>query len=294
MIKKPSNLINFIAIGPGKSGTSWIFELFDEHPEICVSSAKETLFFEEYYYKGTQWYHRFFNHHSREKAIGEVSNTYVFSALAAQRIHDYNPDMKLISTLRNPVDRTFSHYLFLLRNGEQGSFEKVIKQHPDLVERGLYFKHLSAYLKHFSKEQLLCLLFDDLKKDARTYSRKLFNFLELDDLGESEVFDKKVLPASQARNRILAKAAKSSAELVRKMGFPDIITKVKNSSISNMLYKPYSKDDLPTMSEESRGYLKQYFTEDITKLSDLLDQDLVKLWLGQTKFVETKQDQALL
>src|SRR5699024_6986823 len=117
-------LPNFLVIGPGKSGTTWIYHALKDHPEICLSSAKETLFFETQFDRGIDWYTNFFSHCNGEtNAVGEVSNTYIFCEGAPRRIKTINSEMKLITCLRNPVERTFSHYLFLIRGGQiTGSF----------------------------------------------------------------------------------------------------------------------------------------------------------------------------
>jgi len=281
-MRENKKLPNFIVIGPGKSGTSWIYSILNQHPEVCVSSAKETLFFEEYYEKGFAWYAKFFkNCQTYHKAIGEVSNTYIFSPFTPLRIYNFNPKIKLISTLRNPVDRAFSHYLFHLRNGKiEGEFEKAIKEYPDLIQRGLYYKYLSTYLQYFSLEQILILFFDDLQKNPLEYSSKIFEFLEINNLTETKALTKKVLGASKPRSKILARSVKQAAQIIRKIGFPELITQVRASPLSKLLYQPYRKDEYPQINPETRQRLNEYYRNDVKSLSSLLGKDLESLWLS--------------
>jgi len=275
------NLPNFIVIGPGKSGTTWIYNLLKNHPQICISSAKETLFFEDYYHKGFKWYSKFFKHCKSKTAIGEVSNTYIFSSLAAKRIWVFNPKIKLISCLRNPIDRTFSHYLFLLRNAEvNGTFEEVLVKRKDLLDRGMYSKHLSKYLKYFPKEQILILLYDDLKYDPKRFAKKIYNFLNVDDGYYPENSDKKILAASKPRIKLLAKLTKKGAQLTRRIGYPSIVTKFKTSLLPNFLYKQYSKNNYPVLDPHTREKLKEHFYDDIKKTSDIIGLDLTTIWLS--------------
>jgi len=274
-------LPNFIVIGPGKSGTTWIYNLLKNHPQICVSSAKETLFFEDFYHKGLDWYSKFFKNCKNKVAIGEVSNTYIFSSLAAKRIWEFNPKIKLISCLRNPIDRAFSHYLFLLRNAEvNGTFEGVLVKRKDLLDRGMYSKHLSKYLKYFPKEQILILLYDDLKYDPKRFAKKIYNFLNVDDGYYPENSDKKILAASKPRIKLLAKLTKKGAQLTRRIGYPNIVTKFKTSLLPNLLYKQYSKNNYPVLDPHTREKLKEYFYDDIKKTSDIIGRDLIKIWLS--------------
>lgn len=279
-----NNLPTFIGIGAGKSGTTWLYSILNQHCEICMSSAKETLFFEDYYDRGFNWYSSFFKECNRHKAIGEISNTYIFSSLVPARIYEFNPTTQLIATLRNPVDRAFSHYLFHYRNAQiEGSFEEAITQYPDLIERGLYFHYLSNYLEYFKREQILILLFDDLKNNPVTLARKIFNFLGVDpEWATPELVQTKRLPASKPRSKGLAKIVKGVALMMRQSGLPQAITaitKIKNSPIVDLLYTPYSPNEYPQMACETREKLNDYFRDDIKKLSQLVERDLESLWL---------------
>src|SRR6056297_562433 len=109
--KKEFN-IDFIGIGAQKAGTSSIFHFLKEHPEICTSSKKEIHFFDkEYnYLKGIKFYRKFFNNCSSKNIKGEFTPRYIYHPKVAQRIKKYFPDVKLIVSLRNPIERAISHY----------------------------------------------------------------------------------------------------------------------------------------------------------------------------------------
>jgi hypothetical protein len=269
----------FIAIGPGKSGTTWIYNVLALHPEVGMSSAKETLFFEDYFHKGPEWYARFFKHCAGARAVGEVSNTYVFSPLAAERIHAFRPDMQIISSLRNPVDRAFSHYLFLLRNGDvEGSFESVLERRPDLVERGFYSRHLAPYLARFGRERVAILVFERLHRDPYGFARRIYEFLGVDPHFSSPLFEERAMEAAQARSRPLAQAAKLGAKLVRRAGYPELITRVRNTIVSRLLYRAYARDDYPRMNASTRDRLQTVFRGEVQRVSELVDEDLGKVW----------------
>jgi hypothetical protein len=42
--------IDFIGIGAGKAGTTWVSEMLDTHPEICMSEPKELNYSNEFAY----------------------------------------------------------------------------------------------------------------------------------------------------------------------------------------------------------------------------------------------------
>ena len=68
--------------------------LLARHPQVTMASVKETCFFNDHHARGTDWYHELFPTPPWRQAVGEVSNTYLFSPEAALRARDYNPGMR--------------------------------------------------------------------------------------------------------------------------------------------------------------------------------------------------------
>lgn len=275
---------NFIVVGPGKSGTSWLYQVLGAHHQVCMSSAKETLFFETEYHRGLQWYQKFFRSCGIDRcqhAIGEISNTYIFHPAAAERIAHHFPDMKIVVTLRNPVDRAFSHYLFLRRRGEiGGSFEDALKQRPDLLDRGQFSRHLRTFDDFFPREQIQVLLYDDLKTSAPQYAADLFRFLGVGPLHREEVLEQHVLGASRARSVAAAKLGVGVASLIRRCGFPEWVTRVKNSRASQLFFAPIDRQAYPRMDQETRRRLVDHFRDDAEQLNRRLQRPVSSLWYG--------------
>src|SRR3989339_1804269 len=102
--------VDIIGIGVQKSATTWLYTCLSEHPEIRCSSKEEMNYFDDSlsYSKGFEWYHAHFKFGAWKTA--EYSPTYFYDKNVPARIHTYNPDSKLILSLRNPIERAFSHY----------------------------------------------------------------------------------------------------------------------------------------------------------------------------------------
>ena len=96
---------NFLHIGPGRTGSKWLHKVMQAHPEIYVPRIADLYFFDriENYRKGNNWYLEYFGHVNPviHKAVGELSHDYLSSADAAKRIFKFNPEMKLLITVRN-------------------------------------------------------------------------------------------------------------------------------------------------------------------------------------------------
>lgn len=272
---------NFLFIGPDKSGSTWLYNVLSQHPDCYVPAIKDIYYFDQQYKRGMDWYRSFFSAVSPQyDAVGEFSHDYLFSEVAARRIARDLPSVKLMTCLRNPVERSFSQYLFFIRSGlTRQPFEKAIKKFPQLIDNSLYFKHLSVYFRHFRRSQLGIFLFDDLKADPQGFACKVFKFLEL-PFSAAVDYGKKVLPASRPRNYLLAGLAKEGANLARALGLLELVGMVKTSRLVQLLYKPYDQNDRPTLHPETKHFLRELFAPDIQSLEYLLETDLSH-WLSQ-------------
>lgn len=271
----------FLGIGPGKAGTTWMYGLLDAHPEVCMSPAKETLYFTREFDRGRDWYLSFFEGAEAYPASGEFSNTYVFSEEAPGRVRDYRADMQLITCLRHPVDRAFSHYLWLVRNGElEGEFGEALEVRPDLLTRGLYGRHLSRWLDHFPREQLLVLPFWQLEDDSRAFARRIFRFVGVDPEFWPDVAEGRALGAARPRSWWLARIAKLGARAVRRLGLPGAVQAVKSSPVVHLLWEPYGDEEKPEVDPDLRVRLRRQVADDVRRLTDLTGIDFAARWLG--------------
>lgn len=268
-------LPNFLYLGPDKSGSSWLFEVLHQHPDCYVPDCKDVYFFDEHYAKGLDWYASFFaDAPERAIAVGELSHAYLFSADVADRIKRDLPGVRLMTSLRHPVDRCYSHYLYLVSSGlVTTSFAETIANRPGLTRSSYYAKPVAEYLKRFGPEQFKVLFFDDLQQDPRAYAARVYEFLGL-AFNDNFDYDKKVRPARQPRNYWLARLAKLGAISARKLGMVRAVGAVKHSFVARMLYKPYKKEEIPRMDPEVRAQLIKRYTPDVLELQDLLKVDL--------------------
>ncbi len=204
-------LPNFLLIGPGRTGTTWSTKCLMLHPDIYMPRCKSTKFFSDNYDRGREWYESLFQGWSGERAVGEASVGYLPRAEAPARIHELIPDVKLIATVRHPVDRAYSSYGRLAAFAKKGdpnygiSFEQKIENTPRLINEGYYAEHLKRYLQYFPKEQILVLFHDDMQSDPKGFLREIYQFLGVDTEFEAPVLDQKINATStlRARSRVL-------------------------------------------------------------------------------------------
>lgn len=274
---------NFLIIGAGKSGTSSLHEYLNQHPEIFMSPYKEPMYFrygfgsekideeEKSYVKQLfdteDKYLQLFKDVRNEKVVGESSVTYLANPVCASRIKKFNPKMKLLTILRNPVERAFSFYKMSVRMGlEKTSFAKAVneelagKRENDIqLRRYLYmcksYDPVKVYKNHFDQRNFRVCLYEDLKCLDRFF-KELFDFLEIDNsvkINTDIKYNKSSLmpyhPFFRSLNLLLRKHPSIYPEYLKK------------------LY-------LPKMSEELRSCLLDYFKQDTKNLQGLIGRDL--------------------
>ena len=132
------SLPNFIIIGSPKSGTTSLFNYLIQHPDIVGITRKEPHFFNISYSKNLNWYKMYFPTKSQlisNKITGEATPSYFIDPFVPKRIFSVLPDIKLILLLRNPIDRSFSHYKHSFKDGfENLSFENAIAAEEKRLE----------------------------------------------------------------------------------------------------------------------------------------------------------------
>lgn len=213
---------NFLIIGAPKCGTTSLASILDQHPGCCMSRPKEVSFFQDKignksnlnYGKGWDWYAKAFTHYNGEKVIGEATPSYanrVQSPKTAKRIFDFNPNMKIIYMVRNPLDRQISewkmeYFWFLSKTypnmedtywaskGFGYWMEKQFETENWSISK--YNYQIEVYKKYF--KDILITFLEDWKIDQSREVTKIFDFLELED--NTELVKSNVNNSSEERN----------------------------------------------------------------------------------------------
>ncbi len=101
---RPIRWPDFVYIGVSRAGSTWLYQVLAEHPDIAMPRAKEIQFFDKNYHRGARWYGDFFAATPRGKLTGEIWHDYFLDAQVAGRMRAHCPGVKIIATLREPAD----------------------------------------------------------------------------------------------------------------------------------------------------------------------------------------------
>lgn len=192
------NLPNLVMIGAMKCGTTSLHQYLNLHPQIRMSGLKELDFFvkEKNWPRGIRWYRSHFGEPA--DILGESSPNYtkypMFSGVA-ERMSQVLPTAKLIYLVRDPVQRTLSHYLHQYTNrAEQQELEAALADlsSSHYVASSRYAMQLEQFLPYYSLDQILILSLEDLASHRRHTLQRVFRFLEVetpfDHPGFSQIF----------------------------------------------------------------------------------------------------------
>ncbi len=182
MNKQIEKRISFIVIGAMKSGTSYLANNLEQHPDISFCREKEPHYFskEKINASTLEKYHQLFDFSKLQQ--GEASTTYTFypeyNKDVAKDIYTYNPNIKLIYIVRAPLDRISSDYMHLYsRKYTHLEFNEAIRKVPGIIDRTKYNSHIQRYLQYFNRDQLLVLKYEELNSEPEFTFNQITSFL---------------------------------------------------------------------------------------------------------------------
>ncbi|MDO5980111.1 sulfotransferase domain-containing protein [Flavivirga spongiicola] len=277
---------NLFIPGAAKSGTSTLHSLLDLHPDICMSKQKEPVYwdspeFNNFNLKKKKWYsNQFYN----KKAIffGESTTSYMFfpNYIINLKAH-YKAPPKFIFILRNPIDRCYSHYWWIVGLGlEKRKLAQAIDQDlsrtlkpynyfPDYYYHfSLYGKWLIPFFENFDKKNIKIITLENLKHRRLETLNECFMFLGLKELDEiPKIILNKTSKLKYPRlYHFNLKILKGKFTNIIKFFIPN---QIKDKLKSLEFLKNKKPFNYPKISKEERLTLQLLFQEDVKALKKL-------------------------
>lgn len=293
---------NFFIVGAARSGTTTLDRCLSQHPEIYMAPRKEVNFFSAHHFPRTgpgderinrevirdiHQYTQLFARVAGEKAVGESTVFYLCFPDTAERIAQLVPGAKIIVVLRDPVDRAYSAYLHLLRNGRENlCFEEALRAEEERRQKGyepmwwykglgLYNEQVKHYLDVFGRQRVKVLLYEELFANPEQALRDVFVFLGVDKdavIDSSLHFNPGGMPQSRKLYSFLDKFIAEPGPLEKRVKslLPSHLRTRYANKVMSMLLRPVP------MNRKAQALLKAYFAEDVSRLEELLGRDLCR------------------
>jgi hypothetical protein len=300
-MKKPN--INLFIVGAAKSGTTSLYNYLNQHPDVffprvkepnyysniesedpsVYHTPKEGVFYHNKIIKDEAVYFSLYSTSDKFKIIGDSSPSYLWDTEASKRIYSDFPDAKILIILRNPVMRTFSHYLMNLKSGTETetNFLKALKRDEKInpkvwgdgkvwlyKELGMYYKQVKNYFDTFKNENIKVIIYEEFFKDVEQGLFDVFEFLEIEpnqNINYNEIHNKYSAPKNSLSKYVLQN--KTNLGFIRNIA-PN---KLKTFLNKNVFYKDAEK---PEFDRDALTYLHNVFIDDINKLEVLLNKKL--------------------
>lgn len=306
-----SKKIDFVIAGEPKSGTTALFQVLSQHPEICASNPKEPHYFATDHHRESDSFHGkpvfFYNRtpedfgkmfaHAKngERVFGEASTGYLYSREAAANIHKHNPKTKIIIMLREPVsfihslhmqyanetvesERDFAAALKLesLRKKDWSFVPKNVRCPSYLYysERYKYAEQVKRFLDKFPKEQILVLTNEEFYMDSFGFYQKVLEYLEVEPNFKPDF--------SLTKNNQQARFIWFN-RIIHHPSIKPKLQKLMQTKLYSYIQKPVNKillrqQQRTPIPQNLKEKLHQKAAPEVDKISNLLDRDFTKVW----------------
>ena len=295
------NKPNFLIVGVARCGTTSLYYYLKQHPQIGFSKIKEPKYFSSIHLNiphngpGDNTvdakiiteefkYYELFNGLVNFKVIGEASSDYFFyHKYTIQAIKEKLGDVKIIVCLRNPIERAYSAYNNLVRDGrEYLTFDQAIDQEEIRISDnwdwmwaykygGLYAEGLADFIANFS--QVKVIFTEELYKNPIKELESIFDFLDVDRCTSINV-ETKYSHSGKPKNWLIKLFTNRNNKIsywLREFFLKKIPRKYLEKAASKMFHKD-------KIDSETRKKLHYFFKSDISKLEKLVNKNL-KHWI---------------
>jgi len=303
-------LPNFFIIGAAKAGTTTLYKLLNQHPQIYLPFAKETSFFsnDNFYRKGIKWYSdTYYKRKENYTARGDATPHYLYwSEKVAPRIYEiYKPRPPyFLVIVRDPVRRAYSFYWQVVREGKENlTFREALEREDERLRAhieslktsgamtwgyyrgGCYASLLQPFLDRFPQQRFLFLLQEDLRDNFEETVKRTLAFLGVD--ANYPISPAISNAASLPRNRDLHRWLRQPSLL--KEPFKRLVPYRLRHQIKDRLIKANLElYRYPPLEDEIAQVLRSRYYDEIVHLEILIKRDLSH-WLP-TRYKQKNKD----
>lgn len=272
--------VSFIGLG-SHTAAPLLYSYIAEHPQVCLP-LKATSFFSsaKVYAEGVNWYESQFGPCPPGNVRGELSHTYLMNSQAASLIAKTYPNAKLLAVIDDPLMSVRVEYVEAItahRIAPAVSLAEFLKKNPEVLLRARYGRQLVHYFSFYAPTDLLVLLAADVRADELKSVHTTYEHLGLDtSFVPLTLRHLVVVEEDEKKKPGRIKRAYRFLKGVVKTRYHALMVKLKPKKIKTETAAELARR-VP-LSPELEVFLKDYFREDVAKLSSLLHRNLSVEW----------------
>ncbi len=276
--------VDFIVLGAMKSGTTTLFQILNRHSQVAFCTRKECDFFskEDNWSDNLDKYRQYFPGEIEGKMVGEASTSYTAYPHYNKRIwsdlKEFNPDLRLIYIMRDPIDRCISHYMhFFTRRYTKLPPDQAIFEIPEIIGRSKYFMQIDPYLQYFGEERVKLLLLEEFKRDPKAGARDIFNFLGLAQ-------EDTVVEGSRSNPGIDNGRVHHKTDKLFKFLYENRLGKSVHRIVPSRIRKmgaslvTHSLSSRPVLGDDTLEYIVRSTISDVRQIESLLGVERIECW----------------
>ncbi|MFO7888725.1 MAG: sulfotransferase [bacterium] len=185
--------VNLFIVGVNKAGTTWLYHLLKNHPDVQFSSQKELNYFDTQYPAGLKDYHSCFDFSLEKKYFAEGTPSYVRSDKTAVKIKEYNPEAKIIIMLRDPIKRLLSQFYFRKQIGkipEKLTLEQAITGKDDIIVSDSHYENfVPLWIKNYRKDTIKIISMEEALDNKKKFWHEIQKFLGIQEVPMPEIIN---------------------------------------------------------------------------------------------------------
>lgn len=226
---------DFLVVGSKRGGTTSLWEYLRAHPGVMpmlptAEKIKGVYFFDEQYARGERWYLSHFpTRRQRDRlaarlgyqpVAGEATPYYLYHPLAPYRAKALCPGAAVIAVLRNPIERSFSHWKERSNHTESLPFMEALlaeeertegaelrirtdpthvsfpHRHQSYVDQSRYSVMLERWFEAYGPDNVLVEAAEDFYADPRTFLDQVTDRLGIPPIGDVDLSPRNAEPSA--------------------------------------------------------------------------------------------------
>jgi hypothetical protein len=297
---------DFFIVGHPKSGTSALYRMLRDHPQLHMPRKEPSYFVPELlegrrYPHGIEEYEQLFATAEPGQLVGEATTWYLWSQTAAARIAEVKPDARIVAILREPASFLRSLHLQFLRTdveSERDLARALAKEDERRTGRGLprnstrpqlllysehvrYVEQLERYRDAFGAERMLVLIYEDFRAGNEATVREVLRFLRVDESLPVEAVEAN--PSVGMRSTRANELARSlylgsgpAARIARGAVKALSSQRMRHGALGAL--RRGQVQDTPPEDAELTQALRRRFRGEVEALGEYLGRDMVSFW----------------